>query len=441
MAVLGHGALALEDLDLHGGLVVLVGGEDLRLLGRDHGVTRDELGHDAADGLDAEGERGHVQQKQVLGLVTALAREDATLDGGAVGDGLVGVDALVWLFSVEEILEQHLHLGNAGGAADQHDLVNLRLLHLRVVHDLLHGGEGLLEEINAELLEARAGEGLREVHAVEEALDLNTDLVLRGERALGALDLAAQLLDGALVLGRVGAVLALEDLEQVLDHAVVKVLAAKVGVARGRDHLEDAVVNGEERNVEGATAQVEDQNVLLARLLVEAVGNGGGGGLVDDAHDVEARDGARVLGRLTLRVVEVGRHGDDGVLDLLAEEGLGGLLHLDKHHGGDLLGGKGLGLAARLDLDVGLAVGRHDRERPQLHVVLHGGVRKSAANEALGVVHGVGRVERGLVLGGVADEALGLAEGDVRRGHAVTLVVGDDLDLAVLVDANCEHKM
>jgi hypothetical protein len=41
-----------------------------------------------------------------------------------------------------------------------------------------------------------------------------------------------------------------------------------------------------------------------------------------------------------------------------------------------------------------------------------------------------------LVLGGVADEALALREGDVRRGDAVALVVGDDLNLAVLVNAH-----
>jgi len=71
-----------------------------------------------------------------------------------------------------------------------------------------------------------------------------------------------------------------------------------------------------------------------------------------------------------------------------------------------------------------------------LHVALHLLVVKATTDEALGIKDGVGRVGRGLVLGGVADEALAGAgrEADVGRSDTVALVVGDDLDTAVALD-------
>lgn len=48
-----------------GCLLVLVGGEDLRLLGGDDGVPGNQLGHDPAHSLNAQGERRHIEQEQV----------------------------------------------------------------------------------------------------------------------------------------------------------------------------------------------------------------------------------------------------------------------------------------------------------------------------------------------------------------------------------------
>ena len=80
-------------------------------------------------------------------------------------------------------------------------------------------------------------------------------------------------------------------------------------------------------DIEGAAAQVVDHD-LLALLLIDAVGEGRGGGLVDDTLDLQARDLAGVLGGLALGVREVGGNGDDSLGNRLAQVGLGAALQL-----------------------------------------------------------------------------------------------------------------
>jgi hypothetical protein len=70
------------------------------------------------------------------------------------------------------------------------------------------------------------------------------------------------------------------------------------GVAVGRLHLDDVIAHFEHGDVEGAAAEVEDGD-LLVLLLIESVGERGGGRLVDDALHVEAGDLACGLGRLS----------------------------------------------------------------------------------------------------------------------------------------------
>ena len=123
-----------------------------------------------------------------------------------------------------------------------------------------------------------------------------------------------QALQGDLVLGEVDA-LDLELVEQVVDDALVPVVAAEAVVTGGGADLDGGEVvfvlaHLEEGDVEGSAAEVEDQDELVFLALVQAVGEGGRGGLVDDAQDVQARDLAGFLGGLALGVVEVGRNGD-----------------------------------------------------------------------------------------------------------------------------------
>jgi len=68
VVILNHGSLTLKDGNCDSGLLILVGGEGLRLLGGDHSSSVNNLGHDASDGLDTESKRGYIDKEEVLGL-------------------------------------------------------------------------------------------------------------------------------------------------------------------------------------------------------------------------------------------------------------------------------------------------------------------------------------------------------------------------------------
>ncbi len=99
VVVRGHLALALQDVDLHLRLAVRRGGERLGLARGNGGVALDEGGHDAPLGLDAQRQRGHVEQQDVL----HLAAQHTGLQGGADGDDLIRVDALGRLLAAGQL--------------------------------------------------------------------------------------------------------------------------------------------------------------------------------------------------------------------------------------------------------------------------------------------------------------------------------------------------
>ena len=151
LVVPGHLPLALEHLDLDGGLVVRRRREGLALLGRDRRVALDQPRRDAAERLDAERERRDVEQQQVLDV----AGQHASLDRGADRHDLVRVDALVGILA-EELLDELLDARHARLAADQHDLVDVLGLEARVLHGLLARPDRLLDDVLDQLLELRA---------------------------------------------------------------------------------------------------------------------------------------------------------------------------------------------------------------------------------------------------------------------------------------------
>ena len=218
--------------------------------------------------------------------------------------------------------------------------------------------------------------------------------------------------------------------DEPFDDALVEVVAAQVGVAVGRLDLDDALADFEDGDIECAAAEVVDGDGFVL-LFVEAVGQSGRRGLVDDALDVEAGDFARVLGGLALGVVEVGRNGDHGLGDRLAQVGFGALLELLQDHGGDF----GRGVLLALGHNAHVVALLDDLVGDHLHLVGHFVV--AAAHEALDGEDGVFRVGDGLALGHLAHQALAaLGEGDDGGGSARTLFIRNDFWLAALHDSD-----
>lgn len=204
VVVLGTGTLALVDLNKHTGLVVGEGGEDLGLLGGDSGVALDERGHDTTSGLDTDGERGDVQEKDLVGgLGRSVTRQDSSLDSGTVGDSLVGVDRLVGLLAVEEVGDELLNLGDTGGTTNKDDLVDGRLVALGVTENTLDGLHGGAEEILAQLFETSTGDGCVEVNTLEQGVDFDRSLGGGRKSALGTLAGGAETAESTSVGGEI----------------------------------------------------------------------------------------------------------------------------------------------------------------------------------------------------------------------------------------------
>ena len=253
------------------------------------------LVEDAAERLDAQRERRHVQQQHVADL----AGQHARLNAGANRHHLVGVDTLVRLFLVEDALDDRLHGGHARHAADQHHFVDLGRLDPGVIERACTTGSRVFStrsSTNCSSL-ARVSVTARCFGPLWSAV-MNGRLISvcmrRRQLFLGLLRRFLQTLERHLVLAQVDALVAAELVGQPVDDALVEVVAAQVGVAVGRLHLEDALAQLQDRDIEGAAAQVIDGDALVL-LLIQAIGQRGGGRLVDDALDFQAGDACRRL--------------------------------------------------------------------------------------------------------------------------------------------------
>jgi hypothetical protein len=438
VVVLGHGSFSFEDLDEDTGLVVSVGGEGLGLLGGDGSVSGDQSSHDTTSGLDTLGKGGNIEHTDTFDLLVLDTIEDGGLNSGSVSDSFIGVDGSVEGLSVEEVGDELLNLGDSGGSTDHDEIVDLTLGESSVGESVLDGLHALSEEVDAEFFELGTSHLESEIFTFSEGFALNHGGDSGGEGSLGLFALSSKSSEGSVVSLDIDTGLLLEFGHAEIDESVVEIFSTQMGVSVGGLNFEDTILNGEDRDIEGTTTEIEDEDIAFSgSVFVETVGNSGGGGLVDDSLDVELGDGSSILGGLSLGIVEIGGDGDDGVVNLFTEVGFGDILHLGKNHGGDFFSLELLFFTLELDNDHGLVGDTSlDLEGPESAIFLDKFVLELTSDESLGIEDGVGRVSGDLGLGGISDETLIFSEGDVRGGGVKTLIVSDDLNFLVHPDTN-----
>jgi hypothetical protein len=135
-------------------LPILEGGEVLRLGRGDGFVARDDALDQPAHGFQAQRQRDHVEQQQVV-AAERMARELVRLYGCAQRDDLVGVE-VVERRTTEQLRHRALHLRHARGAADHDHALHFFGPQPGVAQGAAHRGEGALGEVRSGRLEVAA---------------------------------------------------------------------------------------------------------------------------------------------------------------------------------------------------------------------------------------------------------------------------------------------
>ena len=402
-------ALPLQHVDVHPALAVGEGGEFLRRAHRDGRVAQDQLLHQAAHGLQTEGERSDVEEQHVV--LRRLRRQQVGLHRRAERHHLVGIDVRQRLHP-EQLAHVAAHGRHPRGSTDEDDAVEpLAFRHARVAQCPAGRPAGLLDQRTDGGFELRPG------HALAHGLG-NLDPGEVFLRLLGGVDGLADLVRSARLIA-----------EQNLRKRAIEVVAAQRGIAAHRLDFEHARLQLEDGDVERATAEIVDGELPFG-TLVEAVRERGGGRLVEQPEHFQPGEPPRLLRCLPLRVVEVGRNGDHRLVDLDPEPLLGPGPQCPQDLGGDF---DGIHHPAAVDHeadDAGLAFREPVRaQAPRLRI------GRRSPHEPLHGDHGVARELRSQPPCSTAhDHGTGTASRSVmdrRRQQRASFVDGERVRLPV----------
>ena len=312
---------------------------------------------------------------------------------------------------MEKLAHQLAHQRHPGRATDHHHFQHLFLFETRIAQGAATGQQGALDQRLDQLVKLAAGDrALPAGKGAGNGIGIG-QAVLDGGGSVQQLALDT----GIELTGQPG--LLFEPVRQ----QVVEIIATEGRVTAGGHHLKHPAMQTQNGDVEGTATQVIDGDHPFL-TGVEAIGDGGGGRFIEQTQHVQTGQSGRILGALTLGVIEIGGHCDHHAVKIAPQGGGAPLGQFFQDLGRNL---------HRVDQPLtGLqlrhaVVGRHE------FVGLLAGIDVSQrlAHHPLGGDDGVVGIEGGLALGIEADpDGIGLVMHD--GGQQITpLLVAEGVGL------------
>ena len=184
----------------------------------------------------------------------------------------------------------------------------------------------------------------------------------------------------------------------------VEIFTAKEGVAIGRFHFKHAIADFEHGDIKCAAAQIINGNGLPV-IFVQAISQRSGGRFIDDTQNFKTGNFAGIFGCLTLRIVEIGRHGNHRLGHAFAQIILCRLFHFLQNKSRYLR--RRVFFAGRLDPSIA-AIRGNNLKRHHFLVFFGRRIVKTTADKALNGKQRVQRIGHGLAFGGLPGQALAL---------------------------------
>ena len=329
-------------MDIHISLIRRGRREYLGVSCRKRRISLHDTGRHSADSLYGEAQRRHVQQKKILSgscgdQSPALKR--ASKDRGSLCHTFVRIDIAGRFFPCH-LPHLSLDCRYSGRSAHEQDSSELRRTDMRIVQCISHRILCLLDQItdhgfkflprDHHIQMQRFTFDLRDKRLHDMRGLAGRKLFLRTFRRL------ADPLHSRKILRQIYAGLLLKLPHDPLHKTLVKIVAAQMVVSGSGKHFYNALANLDNRYIKCPATKIVNHN-LLRLAVIQSVGKSGARRLVDDTLHIQPRDPACIFCRLSLDIVKICRHRDNGFRHLFSEKLLRIFFKLHQDHGADRL--------------------------------------------------------------------------------------------------------